>query len=175
MSSDPLDALKWAMNHSDAGWWVVGLVAAGIAWTTKRLREWSRRNALATGPKMAATPSMMQWTPGTPSASAPSPARPAPPAASSYAAAPSYAAAGYIAQPAYAAPAKTAPPPAPSRKLHRESAPAQRGVTPVARSVEVPRATPTGRWTLAGAFGDPAHARTAIVVAEVLGPPLGLR
>ena len=173
LSSDPLDALKWAMNHSGDAWWVIGAIAAGVAWTTKRLRDWNRRNALVTGPKTAARTSAMRWTPGTPSAPAPSPAQPAP--ASSYAAAPSYAAAGYTAQPAYAAPAPAAAPRQPPRKLHREGAPAQRAVTPVARSMDVPAETASGHWTLAGAFGDPAHARTAIVVAEVLGRPVGLR
>jgi hypothetical protein len=170
---DPLEALKWAWNHSEHAWWVIGAVGAGIAWTMKRLRDWNRRNALVTGPKAAAGPSATRWTPGTPSAPAPSPAQPAP--ASSYAAAPSYAAAGYTAQPAYAAPAPAAAPRQPPRKLHREGAPAQRAVTPAARSIDVPAETASGRWTLAGAFGDPAHARTGIVVAEVLGPPVGLR
>jgi hypothetical protein len=33
---------------------------------------------------------------------------------------------------------------------------------------------PAGRSVL-DAFGDPAHARTAIVLAEILGPPVALR
>ena len=148
------------MHHSGDAWWVVGLIIAGIAWTTKRLREWGSRNTpvnTAPAPRPAVAPA----------------ARPA--TASSYAAAPSYAAAGYTAQPPYAAPPPAAPPHAPARKLQRETAPARRAAAPVARSVDVPAATATGRWTLAGAFGDPAHARTAIVIAEVLGPPVGLR
>ena len=158
LPSDPLEALHWAWNHSGYAWWVIGAIAAGVGWTSKRLGEWNRRNSLATARPPEA-------------ASKPKPAA----AASTYAAAPSYAAAGYIAQPAYAAPVAAAPAHAPSRKLHRETAPGQRAVAPVARSVDVPTATASGRWTLAGAFGDPAHARTAIVVAEVLGPPVGLR
>ena len=158
LPSDPLEAIKWAMNHSDAGWWIVGIIGAGIAWTTKRLREWNRRNVLLTGPaaKAAAT------------------AAPAAPAASTYTAAPSYTAAGYTAQPAYAAPAPGSRQPHKPR-IHRDTAQPERTVAPVARSVDVPGRTPTGAWTLAGAFGDPAHARTAIVIAEVLGPPVGLR
>jgi hypothetical protein len=162
LPNDPLDALKWAMNHSGDAWWVVGLIIAGIAWTMKRLRAWSARNTVVTS------------APATPPAAA-SPARPAVMTISSYAAAPSYAAAGYTAQPAYAAPPPATSSQAPARKLQRETAPARRAATPAARSVDVPGPAATGRWTLAGAFGDPAHARTAIVIAEVLGPPVGLR
>ena len=156
MSNDPLEALNWAWNHSGHAWWAIGAIGAGIAWTTKRMREWNRQNSVLTGAKPAATPAKAQ-----------------PASGSTYAAAPSYAAAGYTAQPAYAAPAAAAPSHAPARKLHREGA--QRTVAPVARSMDVPGPAATGRWTLAGAFGDPSHARTAIVVAEVLGPPVGLR
>jgi hypothetical protein len=46
---------------------------------------------------------------------------------------------------------------------------------PVARSVNVPAASSGGAWTLSSAFGDPAHARTAMIIAEVLGPPVALR
>jgi hypothetical protein len=162
LPSDPLEALNWAWSHSDRAWWVIGLIAAGIAWSSKRMREWNRRNAPATvpGPMMAAATA----------------AKPAAASASVYAAAPSYAAAGYTAQPAYAAPTAAPKPPAPSRKLHRDGGPAQqRAATPAARSMDVPPLVASGRWTLSGAFGDPAHARTAIVVAEVLGPPVGLR
>jgi|GEM_PF-6856572 len=168
MPSDPAEALKWAMNHSGHAWWVIGAIAAGVAWTNKRLRDWNRRNTIAAGRAQLAPPAQAAAAPR----AAPSATTPA-----AYTAAPSYAASGYTAQPAYAAPKAGASQPAASssRKLHREGAPAQRGVTPVARSVDVPPATASGMWTLAGAFGDPAHARTAIVVAEVLGPPVGLR
>ena len=163
LPSDPLEALKWAMNHSDTGWWVVGLVGAGIAWSSKRLREWSKRNSLSLGVKPAPVPPP-----------APPPSNVQPGSGATYAAAPSYAAAGYTAQPAYAAPAAAATS-THAQKRHREAAQAQRGVAPVARSVDVPVQTATGAWTLAGAFGDPSHARTAVVIAEVLGPPVGLR
>jgi hypothetical protein len=165
--NDPLDALNWAWHHTDSVWWIIGALGIGIAWTRKRLADWNRRNSAATVAVPVPNPA------GAQPPAAPQP----PPAYAAYASAPSYAAAGYTAQPAYAAPppvpAQHAPP---SRKLYREAAPVQRAVAPVARSVEVPAGQAlSGRWTLAGAFGDPAHARTAIVVAEVLGPPLGLR
>jgi hypothetical protein len=155
LPSDPLEALNWAWNHSGHAWWVIAAIAAGVGWTSKRLRDWNRRNTLVTAPSSAAAATPIR----------------AAAAASTYAAAPSYTAAGYTAQPAYAAP----PQHAPSRKLHREGAPAQRAPAPVARSVDVPPAAASGRWTLTGAFGDPAHARTAIIVAEVLGPPVARR
>jgi hypothetical protein len=177
LPSEPGDALKWALDHSNEAWWVVGLIAGGIAWTSKRLRDWNRRNAIPIGrTELRSSP----WSTGAPpaqAASAPAPAQAATPAApaSTYTAAASYAAAAYAAQPAYAAPVAAPSASAPARKLHREM-PAQRAVTPVGRSVNVPvAAVATGAWTLAGAFGDPAHARTAVVIAEVLGPPPGLR
>jgi hypothetical protein len=172
MPSDPGDALKWALDHTNVTWWVIAAIAAGVAWTNKRLRDWNRRNALNVGPaKVNAAPA--GWTPGTPSA--PPPPRPQQPSApSAYTAATAYAAPAYAAQAAYAPPpGGGATPGGPARRLHRDAPPAQRAATPVARSVDVPVAT--GAWTLAGAFGDPAHARTAIVIAEVLGPPVGLR
>jgi len=169
LPNDPLEALNWAWHHWDSTWWIFGAIGVAIAWTRKRLSDWSRRNSLATGGAPAVKPLAAQ------------PAAPPAPASAAYTAAPSYAAAGYTAQPAYAAPPSAAPHPASSRKLYREaSAPPQRTVAPVARSVNVP-ATGTGtgshsgRWTLAGAFGDPAHARNAIIVAEVIGPPVALR
>jgi hypothetical protein len=185
--NDPLEALKWAWEHSDRAWWLIVAIGAGIAWTRKRMRDWNRRNAPTAGTTKAAA---ARWTPGAPSpaslpasaAAQPAAAPAQPGTAAAYTAATAYAASAYSAQAAYAP-----PPPAAAashvgsgRKLHRDTppaqraaAPAQRAVTPVARSVDVPVAT--GAWTLAGAFGDPAHARTAIVIAEVLGPPVGLR
>jgi hypothetical protein len=156
--SDPGDALKWALNHSGDFWWVWGAIAAGIAWTSKRMRDWNRRNpadpaVLAARAKArAALMSALAPAVAARQGAAPASAAPAPPA-----------------------PVSQAAPPA--RKMQRQPAPAQRAVTPIARSMDVPttaRAT-AGSWSLLGAFGDPAHARTAIVVAEVLGPPVGLR
>ena len=151
--SDPGDALKWAFNHLGEFWWVWGAIAAGIAWTSKRMSDWNRRNA--------ADPAALAER---------AKAR----AALLAALAPAVAARQGAVPPAPAAPAPQAAPPA--RKL-QQPAPPQRAVTPVARSMDVPttaRAT-TGSWSLLDAFGDPAHARTAIIVAEVLGPPVGLR
>src|SRR6202011_1223289 len=82
---DPLEALNWAWNHSEGAWWLVGLIGAGIAWTSKRMRDWQRRNTLELNrAKLGGTP----WTGATADATA-SPAQPAPqPAkASSYTAA----------------------------------------------------------------------------------------
>jgi hypothetical protein len=56
----------------------------------------------------------------------------------------------------------------------------RRPVPAPAPSVALPSAAartampPAGRSVL-DAFGDPAHARTAIVLAEILGPPVALR
>jgi hypothetical protein len=163
LPSDPADAVKWAFNHVDSVWWIWGAIAVGIAWTNKRLRDWNRRNA---------DPTVL---------AARAKARAALIAALSPAVA---AAGGRVAAPPSPAPAAPAAPTAAGAgRKHRHPAqaptppPPQRSVTPVARSVDVPAAAAaaTGTWTLAGAFGDPAHARTAIVIAEALGPPLALR
>jgi hypothetical protein len=163
--NDPLEALNWAWNHSEHAWWVMGAVGVWLAWINKRLKTWKRRNGLPMGPSNAAKP-----------AAAPPPSPASSSAAQSYAAAPSYSASAYAAQPAYAAPPAAKPNPAASasRKLHRDAAPAQRTAAPAARSVDVP-AGAAGGPILGGAFGDPAHARTAMVLAEVLGPPVALR
>ena len=78
--------------------------------------------------------------------------------------------------------AQTAPRAAPGSAEPRQ--PAQhamrRPVLAPAPSVALPSAAaraampPAGRSVLA-AFGDPEHARTAIVLAEILGPPVALR
>ncbi|HEY0613502.1 MAG TPA: hypothetical protein VGC96_02630 [Candidatus Elarobacter sp.] len=78
------------------------------------------------------------------------------------------------------APQAPAPPraPQPEPAVQRSRRP-----VPVARSTDVP--APSGdapasgpsptRRMLAAAFGDPARARDAVVLAEVLAPPLALR
>ena len=200
LPSDPLEAFRWAVHHSGDAWWVFAAIAAGIAWTSKRMRDWNRRNtpagaaaaakakakAVARAEAAAARWMSLIQNQGAPPAAA-APAKPAAHAQSagpaSYTAAPSYTAAAYTAaaytaQAAYAAPPSAAQPAAGSqgRKKHRDGGGPQRVAAPVARSVDVPvSAAAGGGWTLKGAFGDPAHARTAVVIAEVLGPPLGLR
>jgi hypothetical protein len=154
LPSDPVEALKWAFSHSGDAWWIIGAIAGGIAWTSKRLGDWNRRNALAVraGANKAAAAAMPA-------------AAPAPP----------YQASSYAAPAAYTAPPAAAPSPAASapRRFDRDPAPVRRAATPFARSVDVP--VPTGSWTVGAAFGDPASARTAVIVAEILGPPVGLR
>ena len=81
----------------------------------------------------------------------------------------------YEAAPAYTA-AVSAPAPAyqPAQTQHRSAA--VKRAAPAARSVDVPvAAAPLERWTIADAFRNPANARTAIVMAEILGPPRALR
>jgi len=148
--SDPVEVLKWAAHHWGDAWWLIGAIAAGMAWTSKRLGDWRRRNAVAVTARPRAAALLYQapfrQAPGP--AAQPAPARPAPPAAT---------------HPASA-----------SHRPRREPAPAQRATAPIARSVNVPPPA-SGAWTLSSAFGDPAHARTAVIVAEVLGPPVALR
>ena len=96
---------------------------------------------------------------------------------------PAYAAPPPSAQPAYAAPAAAA------QSRHRQrphQEPPRRDVmrdpVSVTRSMDVPDIASTAppqvgamRRTLAEAFGDPAHARNAVILLEVLGPPVALR
>jgi hypothetical protein len=72
-----------------------------------------------------------------------------------------------------------APPPAPPQPQSQ----ARRAIQPTMRSTEIPfglglaGAAPPPRTgsMLADAFGDPAHARNAVILAEVLSAPVALR
>lgn len=166
LPNDPGEALRWATDHTRAATWLFAFVIGAIVWTMKRMGDWNRRNAAAQAPGVPPLVAAVERAA----------AAKAGPAAQLYQAAAAYASqsstpATYKAAPAYA-------PQAASASTHRRPAPAQRAATPAARSVDVPRAAPARaaeRWTLVGAFGDPGHARTAIVIAEVLGPPVALR
>ena len=72
------------------------------------------------------------------------------------------------AAPALGAPATTANYPPPSRVPPR-------AVAPVAAGTPAPAVARITRGGLLGAFGDPAHARTAVVLSELLAPPVALR
>ncbi|MDB5026572.1 MAG: hypothetical protein JWO66_261 [Candidatus Eremiobacteraeota bacterium] len=65
---------------------------------------------------------------------------------------------------------KQQPPPSPA-------APPPRVTVPVGPPVELVAAAPGGmlRGMLAEAFGDPAHARNAVILAEILAKPVALR
>jgi hypothetical protein len=80
----------------------------------------------------------------------------------------------FVPQPAY-----SPPPRQPQQRRAPPTPSVLRTVTPVARSVDVPPlpGAPAGstRRTLAEAFGDPAHARNAVILAEILAPPVALR
>ena len=85
--------------------------------------------------------------------------------------------AAYESAPAYSAAHSVEPPAYKPAPQHR---PAAKRAAPVARSVDVPVSPvaavgPAGRWVLADAFRSHANARTAIVMAEILGPPRALR
>jgi hypothetical protein len=75
--------------------------------------------------------------------------------------------------------APPAPPPvaaaAPANNFPPSSRPQPRAVTPVAPGTPVAAGALTARSGLLGAFADPAHARTAVVLAELLAPPVALR
>lgn len=60
-------------------------------------------------------------------------------------------------------------PPPPSRTIQ------PRAVAPVAAGTPVTAAARVARSGLLGAFADPAHARTAVVLSELLAPPVALR
>jgi hypothetical protein len=71
---------------------------------------------------------------------------------------------------AYAAPAAPAAP----RATVSAMPPRTAAVRPAAASMDAVVVRP-GSPVLHGAFGDPAHARTAVILAEVLAPPVALR
>jgi hypothetical protein len=97
--------------------------------------------------------------------------------------------AAYVAQPAYASPQQQqqAAQRHSRHKHQQQPQPAEpevrRAPVPVARTVDVPifpsppplAAVGTTRRTLVDAFGDPAHARNAVILMEVLAPPVALR
>ena len=99
--------------------------------------------------------------------------------------------AAYAAQPAYASPQQQQqaaqrhsrhkhqqqPQPPPQPEVRRAPQPIARSVdVPIFPSVAMPAAAVgTTRRTLADAFGDPAHARNAVILMEVLAPPVALR
>jgi len=66
-------------------------------------------------------------------------------------------------------PAAPVPPP-PSAAF--SAAPARPTVVPPG---DPPRSRPGQSGVLRGAFGDPAHARTAVILAEILASPVALR
>jgi hypothetical protein len=74
--------------------------------------------------------------------------------------------------------ARVAPPPvqpspaAPPRSSTAWTAPSRPAVAPSAAPA---LNRPSGSGVFRGAFGDPAHARTAVILAEVLAPPVALR
>jgi hypothetical protein len=63
-----------------------------------------------------------------------------------------------------------APPPVQPRAVFARPAPARAAVAP-----GDPPAAAASSPVLRGAFGDSAHARTAVILAEVLAPPVALR
>ncbi|MBV8750484.1 MAG: hypothetical protein JO103_12320 [Candidatus Eremiobacteraeota bacterium] len=147
--ADPSDVFGWALNHARDIWWLIAVVIGLIAWTNKRLGAFRRASARATGAQgpTASAQRTMEEAVRRALAGDGQPAQAAP-------------------QPA--ATAQAAPkPPQPARPVQ-----SPRSAVVVAEPV-----TPTipVRQTLAEAFGDPAHARTAVILAEVLAPPLAMR
>ena len=79
-----------------------------------------------------------------------------------------------VASSAASAPAVTAP--APSSSYAPVPQAAAYPAPPLPRPVTVPDPAPVVRRSgLLGAFGDPAHARTAVILSELLAPPVALR
>jgi hypothetical protein len=76
------------------------------------------------------------------------------------------------AAPRAAQPSVAVPPPSQRAMRRPVPAPAPSVVLPSAAARTGP--APAGRSVLA-AFADPSHARTAVVLAEILGPPVALR
>jgi len=145
---DPSNVFGWALDHAQDVWWLVAIVIGLVAWTNKRLgafRRASARAAATPGPAGSAQRTMEEAVRRALAGERPTQATP------------------QAVTPAQAAPK----PPQPAR-------PAQ-----VPRSAllvaDAAAPAPPVRQTLVEAFGDPAHARTAVILAEVLAPPLAMR
>jgi hypothetical protein len=100
------------------------------------------------------------------------PARTAAPGAPAPVPPPGYAAAPMPAPPPPpAAPAMQAAPPPPPRPVPPRPSP----MPNVSLTVPAPPSALTTRAFLRDAFANPAHARHAVILSELLGPPLALR
>lgn len=75
--------------------------------------------------------------------------------------------------------APSAPPPvaaaAPAYNFPPSSRAQPRAVTPVTAGTPAAAGALIARSGLLGAFADPAHARTAVILSELLAPPVALR
>jgi hypothetical protein len=75
--------------------------------------------------------------------------------------------------------APSAPPPvaaaAPTNNFPPSTRAQPRAVTPVAVGAPVAEGALAARSGLLGALGDPAHARMAVILSELLAPPVALR
>jgi hypothetical protein len=79
---------------------------------------------------------------------------------------------------AVAAPVVVAAPPARPPYAPPPSPPIVRTFAPragIAAPMDAPPARSPASAVLRGAFGDPSHARTAVILSEVLAPPVALR
>lgn len=145
MTSDPVG---WLLSHlASAGWliWIVVLVV--VAAVNAQRKALGRGGAIARRPQPMRVSSAAVTS--TPAAPPPAAAAPPPPRPASVTASPD----GSIVVTPQAGRVFAAPPSAASA---------------------VP-ARPAVALALGGAFGDPAHARTAVVLSELLAPPVALR
>lgn len=147
---DPAALLRWLTANQQDVLWLVALALGGAGWLAKRLRP-SRSSAGRTRLRTGLIANLRSAAAAMQAASQPTTGR----GASALAAAPG---------------------------LGRRSAPAARPVAPAEPGLgSMPslhledHAALRPRSPLLDAFRDPAGARTAVVLAEILAPPVGLR
>ncbi len=145
MPTDPASALQWAIDHARSAGWLFWLLAAAVGWSIRRQQKSLVRTVGAR----------------------PLPQRPA-------VAPVPIAAAGVVSAP------PPAPPPtpvsiAPSVVADPASMPIRVAVPATTLPADQPPARPLASFVFRDAFGDPSHARTAVILSELLAPPVALR
>jgi hypothetical protein len=182
-AGDPLSLLHWLTSHGSNVVWLVVLAVAGMSWVSKRLRDWQRKNpgagsamrswvadAQAAARRTAALEAVARQAAIANAAAGPAAQRAAALAAVERAAAVYEAAPAYVPAEATKARQQAQHPHQPRRP---SAPPPEQRRAPVLADETAPEQTP--RHALLAAFGDPASARTAVVLAEILAPPVGLR
>jgi hypothetical protein len=186
-AGDPLSLLHWLMAHGGDFPWVFLLVLGGIGWMSKRLRTWSKQNpgagnavrtwisdAQTAARRAAAIEAAARQAAAANAAAGPEAQQAAALAAARQAAATYQAAPAYVPAETTMARQQAQHPHQPHQpRRHAEPPPETRRTPVISDEPDWPVQTP--RHALLAAFGDPASARTAIVLAEILAPPIGLR
>ena len=171
-ASDPADFLRWAIDHGGTVVWFVVILLAMFANLARRLGRGRAADGTAPprkAPDARSAAVRAQIVKLMAPAEQPSFAVPAS-ATNAYAAAPAYQAApATAAHPQRSRHAPQAPQPQQQRRAGPVTPVTSERILSFFETEEVPR------LAILDAFRDPAGARTAVVLAEILAPPVALR